>query len=214
MARDHRLEVEEGLRGIARTAHVHREVPAGAQNADIWFVQIVKHAHISHHVGIARHVDHMPLAGDHEAAFAARHMRAGIGAEARGMGGVHHRHAHTAQIDRTALVETDDLDPFGRFPMRHQVELPDHRDLQPPGQIQHVGRVIEMRMRQQDMRRPLQRRVVAVLGQHRVAAEPRIDQQNLPADLDPERTVSQPCDFHFRLQWFCTDPTVASLRRE
>ncbi|MNP60272.1 hypothetical protein D3C76_1553420 [compost metagenome] len=69
MAGDDRLEVEVFLRRPGCALHVHREMAAGAEDADIGLVVFTHPAHIGHDVGIARNVDHMAFARDHVAGF-------------------------------------------------------------------------------------------------------------------------------------------------
>ena len=57
-----------------------------------------------------------------------------------------------------------------------------------------------MRVGQQDMGGALGGGAVLILGQHRVAVEPGIEEQNLFTDFDPERAVAEPCDVHWCLR--------------
>ena len=82
MAGDHRLEIKEGFRRIGRAFHVHREMSAGTQDANIRLVQVIEHLHIRHHIGVAGNIDRMAFARDHIARFGPainRAMRAGHG---------------------------------------------------------------------------------------------------------------------------------------
>ena len=57
VAGDHRLEIEECPGGIGGTRHVHGEVPARAEDADIGRVQVVEDLHVGHNVGVAGDID-------------------------------------------------------------------------------------------------------------------------------------------------------------
>jgi hypothetical protein len=59
--------------------------------------------------------------------------------------------------------------------------------------------MVAMAMGQQDMRRPCNRLGPAVRGEHRVAGQPGVDQQDRPFNLDPEAGMAKPGDLHGRL---------------
>ena len=58
------------------------------------------------------------------------------------------------------------------------------------GDITTVGDMIRMRMRQQDVVYALNCLGTAVFWKDRIAGDPRIDQQDLPIDLDAKTSVT------------------------
>ncbi len=145
--------------------------------------------HVGHDVGIAGDVDHVALAGDHVA-----RLGSGIdgavwpdtGVDRRGMHRVHHRHRDPAEVDRAALVDADGLDAVLLRPPFHQIEDAEDGDAELGGETRHLARVVAMAVGQQDVGRALDRLASPVVGEGRVAVEPRVDQQHLAADLEAE----------------------------
>ena len=108
------------------------------------------------------------------------------------MRGRNHRKLHPAQIDRSALVETDRVEMLVLVPIGHQVILAHDRHAQFARQRQHVGHVVEMRMGQDQVGGARDGSVVALFGQDRVAGEPWVDQQHLVSGFDAKGSVAKP----------------------
>ena len=111
-----------------------------------------------------------------------------------------HRHRHIAQPHRAAAVEAHDLDPLGLVPPADQIVDADDGDPPRARDLDRIGRMIGVAMRHEDRRRPRDRLDPARLGEHRIAPQPRIDQQHLIADRDAKSRMPEPGDLHCRLR--------------
>src|SRR6056297_865635 len=193
VAGDHRLEVEERLRGKGGALHVHGEMPAGAEDPDLGRVEGLEHLHVGHDVGVAREVDRLPFPRDHEARLGAGIVQPG---EGRGVRRLHHRHLHLAEGDRAALVEADRLDAvLALYPLHEVVDADDLgagllRDLR------RVARMIAVAVADEHPARAFDRLVEAALVEHRIAAQPGIHQQRLARDLHAEAGMPEPGQSH------------------
>ena len=130
MARNDGFKVEKRPSRIGRTPHVHGEMPACTEDADVGGVQIVEHFHIRHHVGITRNIDRVPGAFDHKAAFSADKARSLGTGHAGGMHRVYHGDGNSVQIDSSAFVKAFGLNALCVVPKTHQIVLAKDRDVQ------------------------------------------------------------------------------------
>ena len=179
MAGDHGLEVEIAFGRVGRALHVHGEMAACRKDADIGFVEIAHPVHVGHDRGIAGDIDGVALGHKHIADFGACGLGAVGGGEGRAMRGGDHRQRHAfAKRHRATLVEADRVEVFVFVPVGHHIILADNRHPELARKWQDIGDMVEMRVRQDEVGCPGHGFVVTVLGQDRVAGQPRVDEQN------------------------------------
>ena len=112
------------------------------------------------------------------------------------MAGVDHRHLGPVAINRPTFVKASDLDPFGRGEIAHKVVDP--RDFHPLlfGDGHRIAGMIAVAMGEKNMGDTGHRFGAAPGGEHRVARQPRVNQQNRCTDFDAKAGMAKPDDFH------------------
>eukprot|EP01136_Pigoraptor_vietnamica_P042112 Opistho-1_new@15862 len=192
VAGDDRREIEVAFGGIGGAEHVHGVMPPRAEDADVGFVQVAHPVHVGHDVGVARDIDGVAFARDHEAAFRPdRHV-----GKARGVAGVDQRRLGAVQGDGAALVVADDLDACGLFEMGGEVVDSDERDVEVLADRGGVCRMVAVAVGEQDVGGATDRLGAAVCGEHRVAREPGVHQQDCGFEFNAEAGVAKPGDLH------------------
>ena len=112
------------------------------------------------------------------------------------MAGVDQRHLCPAQRNGAALVEPDGPDPVAGGQKAHQVVDAGHLDIQFFRDRHRIADMVAVAMGQQDMGGAGDRLGPAVHREHRVAGQPRVDQQHGVFDLDAKAGMAKPGDVH------------------
>jgi len=120
---------------------------------------------------------------------------------------INHGDGNIADLNGAAFVHADAFDALGRLPPVHEIILSDEDHAVRLGQCQCVGGMVVVSVGQQDMGRLCDGCCAVFIRERRVLFEPRINEDHLICNFEPEASVSEPCDFHTSLS--CVGARIA-----